>query len=778
MPNDVDHRTVVLRILALAVPLMLSACASSGGGGNSGGSDPDEEENDGDTPSQIWHLEAVGADRLHAGEIVVASSSEGKAVTGEGARVAVIDSGVWIEHNEFEEGRVVDQYDFEPGEGQSDDIANDNTGHGTSVASVAVGNNQGVAPGAYLLAYSVGEVISPMEGAGGFELDAVAAALDRAVEQGAEVINMSMSSDISNSDSHPVPSAVGHALDNDVFIAWAAGNSGNDTPGEFASDGDSLLGCLWGADIDDQICDDVGENLDGLITVGGVDGDLMHQPFWNRSKDGASETHIVAPAGDVGGEVQAAGIENEEELIGSTDTSMAAPMVAGAAALIRGEWPHLSAGEVRQILLDTASEDALGEEYDPDRHGQGMLDVVAAMSVQGSPQVQTSNGTSHDASTSYMVASSAMGDALIDAEALSDAAVLDAYGRDFSADLSGAVIAPMQRHSALDFLRRQGVVAHAIPEFSGYEGLRVTAGYSAGSGVASRANDLGGFDHLSLALQNESQSMRFDAGVDPGRFFGGGVGATRALMSARGHPLMAHLDHGAISQVALPVVGSDRLTVYSRMGQARADYGQALNDAEVQMVSAGLQQRIGDYLRLALEVEQHVERDGFQGGSGSGALSVADEVSSQIYRIALERDLPGDWRIGGQAYVGQSELEGDGLFNADGTTVHTRALLAHATRKLERGALGIAYHEPARIVRGRASVDVPTGIDDSGNLEFTTHELDLTPSGQQRDVEVFLQHRLAHKWRMSANMAYHLEPGHVADADPAWSGLVTLNTSF
>ena len=69
---------------------------------------------------------------------------------------------------------------------------------------------------------------------------------------------------------------------------------------------------------------------------------------------------------------------------GTVGSSYAAPRVAGAAALIRHKFPNVSAGDTKAILIHTADDTFDG--YNANTHGQGMLDVGAALSPVGDVQ--------------------------------------------------------------------------------------------------------------------------------------------------------------------------------------------------------------------------------------------------------------------------------------------------------------------------------------------------------------------------------------------------------
>ena len=62
-------------------------------------------------------------------------------------------------------------------------------------------------------------------------------------------------------------------------------------------------------------------------------------------------------------------------------TSYSAPRVAGAAALVRQKFPNLTASQLKQVILQTATD--LGVPGVDETFGYGKLSVVNALSPQG-----------------------------------------------------------------------------------------------------------------------------------------------------------------------------------------------------------------------------------------------------------------------------------------------------------------------------------------------------------------------------------------------------------
>ncbi len=138
---------------------------------------------------------------------------------GSGIKVAVIDTGVDFNHPDLlgwgAEGKVIGGYNFI----QTNQLPMDKNGHGTKVAGIiaADGNTLGVAPKAKILAYKVSE-----DGEG-VSSELISGAIERAIEDDADIINISLGVNRTNSK---IDSAVNYALEKGVFVVTAAGNDG------------------------------------------------------------------------------------------------------------------------------------------------------------------------------------------------------------------------------------------------------------------------------------------------------------------------------------------------------------------------------------------------------------------------------------------------------------------------------------------------------------------------------------------------------------------------
>ncbi|MDH3696961.1 MAG: S8 family serine peptidase, partial [Nitrosopumilus sp.] len=140
-------------------------------------------------------------------------------IDGTGIKVAVIDTGVDYNHPDLfgwgPDGKVVGGFNFV----QEGEPPLDTNGHGTQVAGVIAADGQivGIAPKAKILAYKVSE-----DGEG-VSSESIIKAIEKAIEDGADVINISLGVNQTNAK---IERAVSYALEKEIFVVTAAGNDG------------------------------------------------------------------------------------------------------------------------------------------------------------------------------------------------------------------------------------------------------------------------------------------------------------------------------------------------------------------------------------------------------------------------------------------------------------------------------------------------------------------------------------------------------------------------
>jgi subtilisin family serine protease len=285
-------------------------------------------------------------------DLVKAPEVWARGYTGQGVTVAVIDSGVDITHPDLQGNIWVNSDEIagdgidNDGNGYIDDIHGWNFGigqnnnnvmpgttdpgqnHGTHVAGTIAAKNDGigmtgVAPDAKIMAIRLGDVA----GNNIVNSGSLATAIRYAVDNGAKVINMSLGF----SNSPALQSALAYAAANNVITISASGNEGNlnpNAPARYATQ--------YG------------------LSVGAVNRNRVVPAFSNGSGLNRQLQHVVAP-----------GVQVYSTLPGGSyglnqGTSMAAPHVAGVAALMYGANPNLMPNQVRQLITSSADTVRIG----------------------------------------------------------------------------------------------------------------------------------------------------------------------------------------------------------------------------------------------------------------------------------------------------------------------------------------------------------------------------------------------------------------------------------
>ncbi|NKI31245.1 S8 family peptidase [Croceivirga thetidis] len=238
---------------------------------------------------------------------------------------------------EFEGRSVVGDkpYDFSDksyGNGNPDSRLEDES-HGTHVAGIiAAERNNG--KGINGVANNV-KIMSIRAVPNGDEYDKdIALGIRYAVDNGARIINCSFGKSFSP-NAEWVWEAIEYAASKNVLIVHAAGNDSNDID----------LARNPNYPNDHKYTDT--EIVDNVIEVGALAPSYGSKMVAVFSNYGQQNVDVFAP----GGEIYSTMPNNKYEFQGGT--SMAAPAVAGVAALVMSHYPSLSAAQVKQVLMQS-----------------------------------------------------------------------------------------------------------------------------------------------------------------------------------------------------------------------------------------------------------------------------------------------------------------------------------------------------------------------------------------------------------------------------------------
>lgn len=306
-----------------------------------------------------WYLQRINASRAWS----LAYAVDGFAAALDTVQVAIVDSGIDVNHPEFR-GRLLAGYNYlAPGASPVDDF-----GHGTHVAGLigAVANNAsgiaGVAPKVKIDARKV------LNSQGSGTISNVAKAIRDAADSGAHIINLSLESSAPNPT---MEAAVKYAYTKGVLLVAAAGNF---YPSPVS----------WPAAYNE------------VIAVAATNYSDLHASYSNAG----AQVELAAPGGERSLSILSTwpggvkcrdnpAILPQSDYCTAEGTSMAAAIVSGAAVLIKSVQPGYTAEQIRQLLRDTTIPLNEGATL----VGSGRLDIHTALRTVLGSKLQVSANT-------------------------------------------------------------------------------------------------------------------------------------------------------------------------------------------------------------------------------------------------------------------------------------------------------------------------------------------------------------------------------------------------
>jgi len=379
-----------------------------------------------------------------ATNLVRADVAYSRGWTGQGSTVLIMDTGVNANHPDLA-GKIKYSQDF------TKTNINDTHGHGTHVAGIVAANRDG--KGMHGVAFDAKLAIAKIGTNSNINIGAASAAMAWA-SQYSDVIVANLSANVvyqkaytdasrevkpglwinthqhyGGTNYYNKETPQGMRIPANMVLTVSAGNSNLgyvQNPATFAVATDSAGNLVHGGRM--LV---VGNWNAGLGKVEGARAGHMCKDFVNnvcRDRYRMSDFYILAPGSGVYSTNRTGGYSV------MSGTSQAAPVVAGAVAIIHQLWPYMTPENQVQLLLKTADRNLPG--YDVNTHGQGLLDLDRATQPVGSLGISTTGRTGRAAP---VTAFSVPGGTGAIAAQVSSVSAVDDFQRDFQVDISSAV---------------------------------------------------------------------------------------------------------------------------------------------------------------------------------------------------------------------------------------------------------------------------------------------------------------------------------------------------
>lgn len=643
--------------------------------------------------------------------------------TGEGELIAIIDSGIYSSHREFQ-GQIAGNYNvFSGSTAEADSL--DTGGHGSHVAGTLVARRDGrgvvgYAYGARLLnvRFTTADdqiTASDRQLANGFQWARL---------NGATWFNNSWGIDATVAEfgrgatEAYFPNLLAEwqtgAQQNRIYV-WATGNESLDQPLVFAA-----LPQLYP------------ELQYNWVAVTSVDSDTgLISNFANACGDAAAWC-ISAP----GTRIVSVGTGSDTAYAIASGTSMATPAVTGGLAVIQTAFPTLTPEQVVQRLFATANKS--GVYANQSFYGQGLMDLERATRPVGMLTVVSDSGELLSIDDAALVLGAPFGysNPLAELQVMAT----DTLGAGFGVELGSQVAQRRYRYDTHAAWQRLGRTWSSLGE--GNRTLTWTE---------------------STAAAPSSQVIHFDQ-ANGGSLSIGQIDDLDMLDTRRSWAGYSQLDASLSAPLWLQQPGERTMGVRQRLplGQFSVDLTSTANPLR-QGVALGLNLPAAAGYSSTLEIGYLRGDDGLFNSQGRGAFDL-DDVSQTLYAGMRGELQQGHLTLGHASYVGQSQAEADGLFKDLGTVTTSSWMLA-GRYAFDKSTLGVVMQQPLRVESAETRVNVATGY--IGNaFDMQSVALNLTPDGRQINLEAFWQKPVWKDSDVKLSWLGIREPGHQANAGP------------
>jgi hypothetical protein len=685
-----------------------------------------------------------------------------KEITGKGVKVAVLDTGIRA-HQEFN-GRVLAGYNFVKGVAIAANTSSDDNGHGTHVAGIigALNNTNfgtndvvGVAPEASLIPIKI------LDRRGSGQISNIVRGLDFSISQGTHISNLSLGWGGSIGDTG-VANALARAVNVGQLLAIAAGNDGASQPG-------------WPAR---YATADFAKGQ--IIVVGAVDSNNV-MPSWSNKAGDTLNFYLVAP----GAYIKSTYNSSNSSYATLSGTSMATPVVAGAAALIKQGW-NLSAQQIANILFTTA--DDLGVKGVDRVYGRGLLNLESAMSPYGNPTFPLLNFPGVTISPTTLATSASLTPSAYKA-ALANAdlkiAGLDSFGRDFIYDLSTLYATKNDKDQMLSQIMNSMNTNASIREYKTKDSKIAVAqidSYMFGQGDTFgnySGNNYSGNKEITLTsiffskeLFNK-QSFAMGMNTNTNRFFGfadtpfeySGFMARKSF----DNPYLGFENSQNFLAYAMPLndqwrISAGMVSNFDAISRQATVLSNEYRSNQTNMNASMMElTNLLPNNKFTLSIGSVTEQKGILGGSSGPLFGVTESTNTMFLSIKNATKLTNDTWLAASFNNGVTLKNGSqnslvsSTSNINSQSWSVGLLSDNMLQKNDR--IGFAVSQPLTVTSGNMNLDLPIGLDyDSGIMQFQNRSISMAPKTSERDFELSYRMPTSESANLAFSALYRMNP--------------------
>ena len=535
------------------------------------------------------------------------------------------------------------------------------------------------------------------------------------------------------------------------------------------------------------------------IAVVAVDSNFRETLYTNRC--GVAKEFCIAAPGDSINSVNSGG-----GYVEASGTSMAAPHVTGAIAILIETFPTLSPAQIVDRIINTANPNvgfqqcntynhATGQctytsGYDEDKFGQGMLDLdaatkpiaVLALSVGGTSlsssamytldstrlKLSKAFGQNRNLGNSDLKKINNLSKQILGTQSI---ASFDTYDNaifflDLSSLTAGSSYTPLglnqvmlkdyEEQSLYDFgiIKLSGIVNSTDTKTDQYnfpfKTLKATISLNDFFQIKYNYAEIQDFFFISTKKDSKITESLF-------------------TYSAFRNPYLGRSGEFEGREIFLKINSKLKFSLsYAEEGYIQ-ELETNLSERKKEVIFKGFNAHIesGFIDKINLSYLRMEEEGAFLGSKTSGAFRLKDPSVSNIFSTMIEKRMNSRLVIYASGYYGLTEVDPDtdSLFSDFKTIQSTSWSLGLLNNEVisKNDSLGLVVHQPLRAENGSFNLRIPGSADYRGNIYYKDHAYSLKPNGREIDYETFYEIDL-NKVTLRLSSIFIDEGGHLKES--------------